>query len=208
MTYELREFGVDDISELIWIKEDTGAWDGPKDDWVTSHKEKYTKYCKQFRTCIAAGGNQGMYPRLLSQLFQRVMTFEPDHRNFHCLVNNCQSENIIKINAALGSSHLFVDLNRPVTDNTGMHNINLSQPGFIPQLMIDDFDFTDLDFIQLDIEGYEINALQGAYATIQRNLPLISCENGNDVILQYLSEFGYSIVDQSKADTLYAVVST
>ena len=38
---------------------------------------------------IQAGGNAGLYPKLYSTMFEKVITFEPDHRWFVCLINNC-----------------------------------------------------------------------------------------------------------------------
>ncbi len=45
---------------------------------------------------IQAGGNAGLYPKLYSTMFEKVITFEPDHRWFVCLINNCPETNIFK----------------------------------------------------------------------------------------------------------------
>ena len=193
------------IEDLLWIKQDTGAFDGPLQDW-TSHSEKYLKHCDKFNVVACAGGNQGMYPLLFSKLFKLVYTFEPDPLNFHCLVNNCQDDRIIKFNCALGAKHEMAHLQLGAVDNTGTHEIRSGNNGVIPVLMLDDFEFNELDLIQLDVEGYEHNVLVGAQKTINKHKPVISVERNNPDIKNLLSTFGYKEVDCSHADTFYKVI--
>lgn len=207
MKYKLRFEAVDNVSgPWLWIEADSGAWDGPKLDWENHHKFKYTKYLKGRNTVFCAGGNMGMYPKLLSKIFTNVYTFEPDPYNFHCLVNNCQDESIFKINAVLGSSHKMVAIERPgLFDNAGMHRVVHMPQATVPCLMIDDFEPEHLDFLQLDIEGYESEALLGGLRLIEKFKPVISCENGNPTIETLLAPCGYQKVDHSVSDSIYAV---
>ena len=194
----------DGQDKWTWIASDTGAWDGPLNDFQSSHKSKYLKHCKKFDTVVCAGGNQGMYPRSFSNIFSIVYTFEPDPLSFHCLVNNCQSENIVKIQAALGNSHDMIKVIRdPTMTNVGTHTVD--NGGFIPQLKIDDFNLFSVDLIQLDIEGYEIEALRGGMTTIEKFKPLITVERTNPSIESLLFPLGYKYVDNSYADTFYKV---
>lgn len=199
-----RKFDVDGVEYLTWIEHDTGAWEGPKEDWISSHKEKYTKYCKKTEVAVTAGGNMGMYPLLLSKIFTTaIYTFEPEPMNFHCLVNNCQSEKIIKIQAALGDKHQMIKMNIVDFNNCGMHRVS-NETGYIPMLMLDDFQFETLDFVQLDSEGFEFNILNGAINTINKHQPVISAENGHtDQIINLMNTLGYVKVDQSVSDSIY-----
>lgn len=198
-----RERRVDNVDSWVWPITDTGAWDGPVNDWETSHREKYLKHTPGRSTVIQAGGNCGLYPRLLADIFQCVYTFEPDPLNFYCLTRNCEQVNIVKFQAALGSSHKMIDLYRLTDQNVGMHQVRESPTGFIPQLCIDDLDLVSCDLICLDIEGYEINALKGAAHTIAKFRPTIVCENGNKEIADFLLMYDYQMVDTSKMDTIY-----
>ena len=101
---------VDGEKDWHWLKHDTGAWDGPVEDWETSHKIKYMKYLKGNDVVVTAGGNQGLYSRLYAKYFKNVYVFEPDPLNFHCLVLNNQNERIIKMNCGLGSVSTFLTL--------------------------------------------------------------------------------------------------
>lgn len=201
-----RAHEIDGLTNWTWVSRDTGAWQGPVEDWKTSHKEKYTKFLRNRNTAVCAGGNLGLYPKLLSQIFSTVYTFEPDALNFHCLVNNCQSDNIIKINAALGETHKMISLDRPCNDNLGMHRVNEIKPGIIPVLRLDDFVFEGLDFLQLDVEGFEIQVLRGGIENIKKHKPVISCENGSDQILTFLKPMGYDVVEISVSDTIYGAL--
>lgn len=205
---KIRNDTVDGVElEWLWPKNDTGAWDGPKDDWITSHKAIYQKYVKNFDIVIQAGGNCGLYPKLFSKMFKVVYTFEPDPFNFHCLVNNCQDDNIIKFNCALGDKHMMMAVDRISKTNVGMNKMIEAENAYIPVLRLDDFNFPCVDLIQLDVEGFEINIFYGAKETIRIHNPIITCENGRPEMLETLKEINdkYEILDRSKADTVYGI---
>lgn len=202
----VREEKIENVDKWMWIKQDTGAWDGPKNDWLTSHSQKYFEYVKSFDVCIQAGGNQGMYPRLLSDRFKYVYTFEPDPLNFHCLVNNCQKDNIFKFNAALGDTAGDIFLSRGSMTNTGTHTVNKTGNGFkVHQMTIDSLNLEHCDLIALDIEGYEESALLGGINTIQRFRPVIVAERGVGSIEKVLENLGYMGRGNSVSDKIFSV---
>lgn len=200
LTYKRKDI-IDGVEEWTWITNEKGSWDGPKADWESCHKQTYLKYCKKFEVVVCAGGCQGMYPRLFSDMFQTVYTFEPDPLSFYCLVNNCQKDNIVKIQAALGYINKMIGINRVSKENVGMNKV--SENGIVPMMTLDTFDFPSLDLLQLDVEGFEIHILEGGLRTIQKHLPVITCENGYELIAKFLLPLGYERVDQSRSDTVY-----
>lgn len=200
---EIRNLEIDGLSEWLWIKEDTGAWEGPVKNWVETHKQAYFEHIKKFDVCVQAGGNCGLYPRLLSEHFKRVYTFEPDYLNFHCLVNNCQKQNIFKMQAALGSSFKLVDLDIYSMKNVGLHQVIKNKSGFIPMVTLDSFSLDACDFIQLDVEEYEYDVLKGAENTIRKYKPVISVERTNWSIEGFLYRFGYIRGKTVELDTIY-----
>lgn len=202
--FKTRHDDIDGQSNWKWIKEDEGAWEGPRSDWITSHKRHIQKYVKNFEFVVCAGGNQGMYPALLNSMFKVVYTFEPDPLNFHCLVNNCQSDSIVKINGALAEKNKMIHVKRHDPKNTGCNTIEDS--GFIPAFALDNFDFPALDLIYLDIEGYEYNALQGAKETINKWKPAIFAERADKPeIIEFLSSFGYEMREKSVSDQIFTI---
>lgn len=198
----IRPTPIDEVRNWVWPKHDTGAWDGPSREWDETHKNAYMKYVKQKNVVFCAGGNCGLYTRLFAKEFRTVYSFEPDPLNFHCLVNNNQLHNVIKLQAALSNSHKSISLNPGPSDNVGMHSVS-DTPGFIPTLKIDDFNPDSLDLIQLDVEGHEYSVILGALNNIQKFKPVISCERGTDSIFNILKSFGYVIAEQVGADIIY-----
>lgn len=197
-----RDTVIDGVGNWMWRESDSGAWDGPSREWEQSHKQAYLKHCKKFDVCVQAGGNQGLYPRLFANVFKTVYTFEPDMYNFHCLVNNCQMDNIVKMNACLGNENKMVRFNGdPGSTNSGTFSISTSaEAGIIPMLMLDTLNLQDCDLIQLDIERFEKSALEGAIETIKKFKPVIACECGDGGVL---SQFGYVAIENVGADIVY-----
>jgi len=199
----IRTETIDGETNWHWYKNDVVAWELPKRDWVNSHREKFLKYLTGTKAVVTAGGNQGLYTRLYSNIFDFVYSFEPDAKNFHYLVLNNQKDNVFKFNCALGDKPESVMMHRPHDTNTGMHYI-VPKKGVIPQITLDSFHFEELNLLQLDVENYELRALVGAQQTIIKHKPVIALENGEtQPIKELMSHLGYSLVDRSAEDTIY-----
>lgn len=198
----IRNDDVEGFTNWLWPKEDSGLWDGPLIHWPMV-KEQIRLHCQGFKTIVQAGGAAGMYPRLMSKMFETVYTFEPDPYNFHCLVHNCDMDNVIKINAALGSTHEMVSIDHHET-NAGVGHVHKgTRRDVIPTFMIDDLDLDSLDCIYLDVEGYESQSILGGINSIKKFKPLIGAENGAKDALTVLEELGYKQVGNAAADIIY-----
>ena len=57
--------------------------------------------------------------------------------------------------------------------------------GNIPTLLIDDLNLTECDLIMLDVEGYELHALNGAIETIKKYGPVICVEHQASWLARY-----------------------
>lgn len=126
------------------------------------------------RVAVQAGGHVGIVPALLSVTFTRVYTFEPEHNNFQCLVENTKKcLNLWKAQGVLG--HLRGGVNLALGKTSGGHNVD-SRGGPIPSYRIDDLDLDKCDAIFLDVNGYEMWALRGAMDTISTFRPLLVVE--------------------------------
>ena len=146
-----------------------------------------------------------MYARLYAKLFKTVYAFEPDPLNFHCLVNNTQFDNVIKMQCALGSTNKLITLSRANMTNVGCHQIDGSAfvtDSVIPMITIDSLNLAGCDLLQLDVEQYELNVLYGAVETIKKYQPVITAENGI-LCKELLLQLGYKQIDQSGADIIY-----
>ena len=174
-------------------------------DGFESYRPVYEKFIRSKGVVVQAGGYCGVFPRLLAEMFETVYTFEPDSLNFFCLNLNCQNPNIIKAQGALGNDYGLVSVIHQHRENRGMNYVLRTHKATIPTYRIDDLDLQSCDLIQLDTEGYEFKILQGSKNTIERFKPVISVEDANDKIIEFLKNFGYSKVAEVYRDTVFAI---
>jgi FkbM family methyltransferase len=135
-------------------------------DWAIAH-------CPRRRTAVQAGGNIGLWPRRLAASFDRVVTFEPDAVSRECLTRNVPSSVEVR-SEAIGAAVGRCAIRR---ESLGSHAV--IDGALIPMIPLDALGLTDVDLLQLDIEGYEYHALEGAIRTICASHPLIQVELRN-----------------------------
>jgi len=183
---------------------DGGLWVGPKNDFEITHQFLVYDACKHFNVVVQAGGGAGMYPRLLAKRFNHVYTFEPQYVNFHCLVHNCTSPNINKMEAALGNENKMVGMLCSEQNYGEGKIIEGVGEGTIPMLKIDQLALWACDLIWLDIEGSELGALEGAVETIKKFRPAIVLENGHMYgIPDLIDSLNYTHKETSSSDYIY-----
>lgn len=168
------------------------------------------RHCARKRTVVQAGGNVGLWPRRLSERFARVITFEPDIVSRECLIANAPTVEVRW--EALGDRPGLCGIDR---QSLGSHRVTAGDA--VPVTTIDALGLTDLDFLQLDIEGYEWHALMGAEQTIARCRPLIQVElrgftqtygKSDHDVRALLASFGYREVSQQPGnDVVFEVAA-
>jgi FkbM family methyltransferase len=209
----MKKFDMDIIFKIdkkwFWRSDDTDLNTYKILSSETDLLERVKPYLNGNSVVIQAGGNCGMQVDKFAEFFDTVYTFEPDPINFHCLVNNLPYKNVIKMQCCLGNDHRMVSMNT-LSDAIGGFYVNENH-GNIPTLRIDDLNLSKCDFIQLDVEGYQLFALRGAEETIIRFKPVISVEldwverynfTKND-IKNFLMNLGYEKVDTYTSDHIY-----
>ena len=138
------------------------------------------KEIKENDIILDIGANIGYYSLIFAQLTGKsgkVYSFEPDPTNFEILKKNIlvnKHENVILENKAVsnkeGNLKLYLS-----TENNGMHRIYPSkwckESIDINSIKIDNYFNKNqkIDFIKLDIEGAEYDALLGMESIIQNN---------------------------------------
>jgi FkbM family methyltransferase len=166
-SFPLFGYNLDDYDDLFSEKLDL---------LIQLNKKEKISWKGKFRPAI---NNLGVYPRHLSYVFGTVYCFEPSVELFPMLVANAYETNIIKIQAALGFERGLVGTSRERRDGkTNAHEgiTHIDGPGPIPTLQVDDLGLPVCDFIQLDLEGYELYALRGASQTLARCRPVVCVE--------------------------------
>lgn len=169
----------------IWPAADVNGWEGQNN--FLDLREQIKPFLKGNGVMVQAGGNCGLVVSTFAELFDRIYTFEPEPLNFYCLTQNVSATNVIKLQACLGETSRFVEvqpLQAHCVDVGGFH-VDV-KPGVIPMFTIDSLNLDKCDLIQLDIEGYEYNTLLGGVNTIQKYKPVLCIE----VAEEYLNRYG------------------
>ena len=150
-----------------------------------------------------------------------VWAFEPNPENYRCAsitttINDLQNVEII--NAGLGSQKGFMQM--LVTDQTGKSlggsskliestSDSNKQAIQVEILRIDDRIPTDrnISILQLDVEGFEQQALSGSLATIRRCKPILILENlpKEDWLSENILKLGYKVVGKVHVNSILAV---
>ena len=133
-------------------------------------------FCNQFRTVIDGGAHIGSWTVYLADKFDRVISFEPLESNYECLLENIRGiDNVEPHKAALGDKETRLSMHPPVNPGNSGAGWVMSGDDF-ESITVDSLDINNLDFLKLDIEGYEPHAITGAVETIKRCKPVILVE--------------------------------
>jgi FkbM family methyltransferase len=166
-------------------------------------------YTKQFRLAIDIGGHVGLWARVLAIHFERVEVFEPLPTHRACFVRNVTAENVVLHSCALGAAAGEV---RIVTDAAHSMASHVAENGqnAVPMRTLDNFGFEDVDFIKIDVEGYEREVLYGAVDTLKRCKPTLIVEqkpnnarrygDGDHSALRFLEGLGAKVVAEKAGD--------
>jgi FkbM family methyltransferase len=194
-----------------------GPWLWPKDDdglWASRHTvndlDAALKHVGKWGSVVQAGGGCGIWPRLLSSIFEQVYTFEPCQENFHCLTSNVfpYASNVRAFPCAISGLPGMVSLKQNEGGNSGTWRIDRSTAGkAIPALSIDQLCLKNVGLLALDLEGNELEALKGAVGTIEGSSPIIMLElNGlgdDQAVIDWLKEAGYEICERIHRDCVF-----
>lgn len=186
------------LIEGVWWPDDVGR------KWKHSLKhvrslEHAIALVPQRRTAVQAGGNIGLWPHRLAQIFRRVVTFEPDPIARACLEKNVQPHVEIRPEA-VGAT-----LSRCGILHSSLGSHHVTRGDEVPIVPIDSLAIEDLDLLQLDVEGYELEALRGAASTIDRCGPIVQVElrgfvsrygGADSDVVAFLAGLGYKEVSK------------
>lgn len=159
------------------------------------HKvDEAMSHCRRQRTALDVGAHVGITATHMAQSFQRVVSFEPIPVTFQALTRNTiHLPNVQRENYGLGREP--GELRFEYTRKNGQSSHAL-MPGEVPTLLqddpaitpplpvrtIDSYGFDDVDFIKIDVEGFEGPVVEGARETILRSRPVIVMEQrGNEL---------------------------
>ena len=178
-------------------------------DWVEDCQAAID-LCDKRGLAIQAGGAVGVWPAYLSQHFDKVVTLEPEPINYACLVENVKDlGNVTTINGAFSDSNGFVSLENDPRESNNCGTWYIHGAGSIMAYAGDSLDLA-VDFLCLDVEGHELEALHGFEKTIERYRPVIMLEEKPlphmkrpaSAAREWLGKFGYTIAARVNRDII------
>jgi FkbM family methyltransferase len=138
------------------------------------------------KVAVDVGANIGVHTIHLSEAVGttgRVFAFEPEPHVAELLRENCAlngSANVMVLQAAVGAASGYGWVNRNPNGNLGDNRIRLTRDNAGTRVEIVSLDDClaevgdgQVEFVKIDVQGYEMEVLRGMHATIERNPELI-----------------------------------
>ena len=161
------------------------------------------KYVNNWRICLDVGSNIGQWTRPLASRFKSVICFEPNPNFRDCFRRNITEKNVILWPYGLSNKEHQAqqDFNSTVLR---------SSEGDIQCRTLDSFGLTNVDFVKIDVDGFEVPLLEGARETLSKNTPVINIEMKRDKRMetvkqaeQILRDLGYVFKKRTKSDEVW-----
>lgn len=150
-------------------------------------------FIKSFRNAIDIGCRDGEYTRYLHHDFQHVFCF--DYRKRKLFQRNVDLSKVTHFKCGLGEKEQILK----VSGGGSMFSEGKrKKENWVPThiFTLDQFNLQNIDYIKIDVDGFEVRVLQGAKNTILKNKPLlvIEAENGDTSGINYIEQtFNYEI---------------
>jgi FkbM family methyltransferase len=146
------------------------------------------------RVCLDIGAHVGLWSMWLARAFERVQAFEPVPAFADIFPFNVSGENVTLHRVALGDGEGTVSITVPEGETGNAHvAIEGKHPGTrygsgghdtwhgVPLRRLDSFGLTRVDFIKIDVEGFERQVIAGAEQTIKTCKPnMVIEQKGNE----------------------------
>jgi FkbM family methyltransferase len=143
------------------------------------------------RNAVDIGCRDGEYTRYLHNNFDHVFCF--DYRSRKLFHKNVDLNRITHFKCGLADQHK----KELVSGGGSMTTGKIPQEKYYEEQLytLDEFKFENIDYIKIDVDGFELRVLQGCIETIKKYEPLLIIEQENDdrKAINYCSTLGYEI---------------
>ncbi len=195
---------------------------------IFDFNELNNKYHFDIKGIIHVGGHHGQEYDLYKTLNVPILFFEPTTNSFNILRNKTQSDpNVLAFQCALGNENKTVTMNIELANN-GQSSSILKPKKHLEQYPHITFDFVeevsmfrldDLDidaskynFINVDVQGYELEVFKGAFETL-KNIDYIISEINRDEVYEncphvddldnFLDQYGFKRTETNWAGDIW-----
>ena len=160
-------------------------------------------YVKKWNTCIDIGSQFGFWTRPLLKKFKTVHCFEPNPLFRECFLKNIPLDNVTLHPYGLSNSEHTAH-----QSNDGQ--VLSMKEGSVQCKTLDSFKFDNVDFIKIDVDGFEHQVLIGAKQTIKKFNPVINIEMKKMKrsltvfnCTNFLKKRGYRMAKRVKSDEVW-----
>lgn len=143
---------------------------------------RLTDYIEPGHVTIDVGANHGVWSYRLARVSTRVEAFEPQPwcaDTLQAWASPRVSVHRVGLSDADGELQLAVPQSGglPLTSRATFEDAPADWPRVaVPVCRLDDFGFTDVGFVKIDVEGHERAVLRGAAETLRRERPVLVIE--------------------------------
>lgn len=197
--------------------------------WEPYMHAVFEKYIKKDSVVVECGCHIGTHTLKMASLCERLIGFEPMPTTYDILCRNLElnkMENVTILKKGVAdrigeTKYCWIPENNP--GGAGLANNPMGKPSWMPEttnnievdlITIDSLNLSKLDFMKIDVEGYETLVIRGAMETIARCKPVIIMEvwanHYSGVDLNYtkntfkdLLEIGYDVIRVEGPDFLF-----
>ncbi|MHA2401413.1 MAG: FkbM family methyltransferase [Candidatus Kariarchaeaceae archaeon] len=194
-------------------------WEGdPPRDSELNIVASYITKTERHGTFLDVGGHIGTMSIPFSLMYDNVHAFEPCETNYKFLTENIKTNEINNVhahNVAVSNRVSKVSVFRHYEHNSGCYAVKDDSEGSVDCITLDDLGFEDVDFVKIDVQGKELEVLEGAINTIRKYKPLLMIEvtdkeqteeglkgfiASKKEVVEFLSEEGYAMYHDNGGD--------
>ena len=176
-------------------------------EYLECLEQYFLKIMDPDKICLDLGANLGNHALSFSPYFKHVHAFEPNKRTFKLLSYNVGLESNISAHNFGASNKNAIYKATERIGNQGASSIIQAGEQEIDYIeydcrILDDYlpseVINKIGFVKIDVEGHELQALQGIIRILERSSPLIAFEllkdgitSGKSPVIDFLKEQGY-----------------
>lgn len=180
------------------------------------------EHVQNFKRVIDVGAHVGISALHWADHFEKIEAFEPNIYNRECLTLNTLpiAYKVHIYHCALSNTTAQMEAVYRSSKNSG--SFQLINPMYkktksvrfpVEVKPLDSFNFTDVGLIKIDVEGWEVEVLEGAANTINQCSPVLMLEFGgevktikrvnSDALMGFMSRYDYELVATHESDSIF-----
>ena len=187
------------------------------DHYQEAQRNRALSYVQNWDLALDIGANIGLWAKDLSNFFNKLICFEPNPYCVEYLKKNINIKNSEINSCALGSTEEEKNLFLHPTNSGASSFVNNTKVGYDNQSRavfgefpketkkayveikkLDSFNIKKIDFIKIDVQGFELEVLKGSTNTLLNNSPILCIEEDSpetSKTIPFLESLNYKIID-------------